>query len=624
MMKNTLKVALLGLACVSYASATEIRSPWVAERGPLRYTFEKADKDSYSLNFWSATNMKEAHKAFAKHSFETKPLSQLIFNKSDFEIQEAFPNAKMAAGYDDFNPLVGLKQLNPRVQYTEVGMNLGGEVAFHVYDKKGRVGVRANVPFRKVEMSRLDNGLDQAENPTSDFVQSRLVSVDVNADDEFVPPAEKVQVVAKAYNLKAVAALYDADAVPLTVGGRKQNGEGSFTIFGNELADGTTQAALTGTDSTGNPQHYAYKMTNDAEEEHGRDNNFGNEDFLHIPASNLSSGLSANELADFASNTNYTDLLDSPSFDKNAGNYWLIFRRQTNAGQNNPFKFGSGIRDKAGDLGQTLQTNIDALLQTYDVNAFYFLAGHGYHMDSQIRTGLGDINAEVFYAHDLTENLEAEVRAIMRAPTGGDNNLYGSPYSAMLGNGGHFELGLGGMLAWAPLSWMNLKFDAAYNFALQAKEHRMATFKGSKIKNMGPRADADVSWSYGTARVDATVFHAKTRDIRTVFGYEFYYKAADSVKYKSAQSASWLGAVTLSEAAIAARVRTGQPALAETFAVDNKLAAANTESISHKARFETSYQVHKYFEFYAGGSMAFAGQNVMQDKDAHCGFNVRF
>jgi hypothetical protein len=59
-------------------------------------------------------------------------------------------------------------------------------------------------------------------------------------------------------------------------------------------------------------------------------------------------------------------------------------------------------------------------------------------------------------------------------------------------------------------------------------------------------------------------------------------------------------------------------------ALDKKLAVKNTESIAHKARFETSYQVSKYFELFAGGSFTFAGQNAMRDRDTHGGFNIRF
>jgi hypothetical protein len=58
--------------------------------------------------------------------------------------------------------------------------------------------------------------------------------------------------------------------------------------------------------------------------------------------------------------------------------------------------------------------------------------------------------------------------------------------------------------------------------------------------------------------------------------------------------------------------------------LDNKLARANTESISHKGRFESSWKPNRWLEMFWGGSVVFAGQNAFRDFDAHGGFNVRY
>ena len=99
-------------------------------------------------------------------------------------------------------------------------------------------------------------------------------------------------------------------------------------------------------------------------------------------------------------------------------------------------------------------------------------------------------------------------------------------------------------------------------------------------------------------------FHPKTSDIRSTLGYEFYYKTKDNVSYISGTAVPFDGSAA-------------KP-------LDNKLAAANTESMSHKVRFEASYQLSQYLELFCGGSYTFAGQNVMRDTDTHGGFNVRF
>ena len=94
MNKNLVKVALLGALAVGSAYATEMRTPWISTDGPLRYTFEKLNKNKSNINLWSATHMKEAHKAFLKHGTDTKDLAALIFNKQSFTIEEALPDAE--------------------------------------------------------------------------------------------------------------------------------------------------------------------------------------------------------------------------------------------------------------------------------------------------------------------------------------------------------------------------------------------------------------------------------------------------------------------------------------------------------------------------------------------------
>ena len=80
MNKNLRKLVLAALLVPASAGATEIRTPWPANNGPLRYTFEKLHKDKGSLNLWSTIHMKEASRAFLKHSTKTKDIASLIFN----------------------------------------------------------------------------------------------------------------------------------------------------------------------------------------------------------------------------------------------------------------------------------------------------------------------------------------------------------------------------------------------------------------------------------------------------------------------------------------------------------------------------------------------------------------
>jgi hypothetical protein len=183
----------------------------------------------------------------------------------------------------------------------------------------------------------------------------------------------------------------------------------------------------------------------------------------------------------------------------------------------------------------------------------------------------------------------------------------------MSGNGDHWEVKLGGMIAFQPAKWINMKLDAYYSFVIEATEHRMAAFQGAAIKNFGPKADADVDWGYFVGRLDFTFFHPKSSDIRTVFGYEFYYKTEDHLTYKRSSMQSFAGQNLVDGAWVD-----------DPRALDNHLARQNTESMSHKLRGEISYQANTYFELYASASSTFAGQNAFRDSDYQGGFLIRF
>ena len=122
-------------------------------------------------------------------------------------------------------------------------------------------------------------------------------------------------------------------------------------------------------------------------------------------------------------------------------------------------------------------------------------------------------------------------------------------------------------------------------------------------------------YGYFTGRFDFNFFHPKDSGIRSTIGYELYYKTEDHLTFKQKQMESWLGGKFV-------------PGVLDVQSnpqdLDNKLASKNTESIAHKVRFETSAQLLKHFEVFAGGSLTFAGQQVMRDRDAHGGFNIRF
>jgi hypothetical protein len=289
---------------------------------------------------------------------------------------------------------------------------------------------------------------------------------------------------------------------------------------------------------------------------------------------------------------------------------WFTFRRAVDVAHADKECFAQNLATDNDGIGKKIRDSIEESLKPYTENQWQFLARHGYELETRIRRGLGDMDLDLFYEHTFNPEWMGELWVGVRFPTGGSDEKYGSAYLPMLGNGEHWEVKLGGQLAYQPASWINMKLDAYYSFVIEATEHRMAAFNGAHIKNMGPQADADVDWGYFVGRFDFNFFHPKTSDIRSTVGYEFYYKTEDHSTFKRGSMTPWYG-----------DKKSGASAAAP---LSNSLQRSHTEGMSHKVRFEASYQVMKYLEIFSAMSTVFAGQNVMADRDCNIGFNVRF
>src|SRR5579862_3075922 len=157
MNRNLKALSLLGALVVNSAFATEWRTPWISERGPLRYTFEKLhnEEGKSNLNYWSVLHAKGANKAFGNNG-DTTPITTLIFNKSDFSLNEIFPNSDVPLNTENFNPFLRTVKIHPRVAYFETGATFGGRWDYPVYKDKGRIGIRGTVPVRSIEIERKD------------------------------------------------------------------------------------------------------------------------------------------------------------------------------------------------------------------------------------------------------------------------------------------------------------------------------------------------------------------------------------------------------------------------------------------------------------------------------------
>jgi hypothetical protein len=780
MMHKSLKLALVGLLVASSASAlSEIRSPWITEDGPIRYTFEKLNKDKSNLNFWWAGHYKGASKAFLKLSTKSQPLTALIFGQADFTMNQIFPGGNVPFEVAEYSPFLNLATFSPRANYSEFGFTFGGRWDCPVYEHKGRIGLRTMIPFRRIQIER-DDFIDKNANPLTNYVATELVKVsrnnptfdegqagadaatngslaqvataaavgqlltqagantveqavlraaakystatgndvlvtaanpgaaavangvigtgsagqtdaptvvaalaeavptDPNGGDtkdvalsQFVAAVGKgaaasntpagivaafnaavlnannqnelnavgsrgdraavnnqPEVVCTAYRLDLVQQLRDTsqksalqlktnargNPVPTVFGTNIGYAENQFNRGTVALTFGATPAAVIGQGytawQTSNATLPGYWQVNPADIEEV--------DPAHFAVADVTKSAADGKIAEFNAASDYSTLLTAdgnfqPGFAATAAQSWLTFRHA--ADSTDPNKFApeptGGVSNAA-----TIANTIAARLQAYRENPYNFLDRKGYDLDTRLRNGLGDIDLDLFYEHTFNPEWMGELWTGVRFPTGGTNNKYGSPYLPILGNGEHFEVKIGAQLCYQPASCMNIKLDTYYSFVLEATEHRMAAFQGATIKNMGPRADADVDWGYFVGRLDFNFFHPKTSDIRSTIGYEFYYKTEDHVTYKQSSMQSWLGALW--------NPATGTYSLPNLQPLSNALEKSHTEGISHKVRFEVSYQVMKYLEIFSAASTVFAGQNVMADTDANLGFNVRF
>ncbi len=774
MNKSFNKLSLLGAALLvtSSAFATEWRTQWISNMGPIRYSFDRLHDDSWNLNLWSSAHAKSADSAFLHHGMDKKPLTALFFNKANFSLNEIFPNGQVPFNAQEYSPYLRLMRLSPRANYTEWGMNLGGRFDYAVCNGKGFVGVRANIPFRRIEIEREDftdvnedltndfvatsvvrinrnspvnnvgqgaadaaaatNGasfdgsaaainaviaavnsvapkgpagayrvtgyqnptdpaairtaapindpqsLDDSNNAvasvisaggnftaasllaleadtlgaaavnTGDFTASQVVAGGLTASestslvmatainsiaDEINAASDRgdrasvgpqVDVEVRAYRLDFVQALNDGSNQSAV-----QPGNGSFYLFGNDVAVAADQknratVGLTQSADASTLEHTGFNAWMPA---NATDANAAAVAVSDIQQINATLGNVA-DIGVFDSSTDYSGLIDSSgsgNFNacagEQAGEQWLTFRRAANSADPERFaRESNGVPGNGGNIAR----NIEALLARYQEHPLDFMERQGFVFNSDTVDGLGDIDIDLFYEHQINDFLIGGASFGIRAPSGQRHRAYHThknpdvpvwnPYTPVLGNDGHVEIKLAAFLDFDTCSWLNINIDASYNFVLNATEQRAATFAGMCIKNIGPVTCATVNWGYFRGHVDFNFVHPSDDRLRSMVGYEFYYKTRDSVCFKEKQLQSWLGGQYDSNGVL-------QPNLID---LDGRVAAQHTESIAHRARAETHYRLSQYVDLYAGAAITFAGQNIMADSDAQLGLDVRF
>ena len=249
-------------------------------------------------------------------------------------------------------------------------------------------------------------------------------------------------------------------------------------------------------------------------------------------------------------------------------------------------------------------------------NTDHWLAARGFGFATDKHVGLGDTTLELFYAHEFSAKLSMELNGGLVMPTAAGKKSYGNPYHVHLGNCGHTELFGGLSFSWQPANWIAFDLQGSYGEVFKNREQRMAVPIGSLVKNIGPRADAEVSWHRANAQAGLTLMHPRMRNLRTSLAYRFGYKSAEKIVFDDSTTASWLG-----KKYVAA---TGAFTTANDMTLSCALAAANTEAFAHVVAASSVYDVNDYLSFNCGGSYTVAGKNMPQETEMHVGCVVKF
>ncbi|MBY0352793.1 hypothetical protein K2W90_00335 [Candidatus Babeliales bacterium] len=633
-MKKMLKVLVLTACAFSCtAVASDYRSPLITDRGPLRYDFD-LKKDKWSLHTWSLGHFRNAEKAFTKHSFDTESIAKMIFGKSEFTISDSFEaGIENKYFFENSNPFLSAAKIRPCVTYSERGLTVGGRFEYPVWQNKGRIGIRASVPFRTVRLERDD---EAEQSPGANQLQECIVKGDAVSITDSMPTAKVFSPISRyklalLYSLKYINNLNQVvrylrlgtALAPAEMGASAYNNVNAANYVGTDIPF----AIITSNPGGLPPRNRPTGVTTDNANPNGlfadqagtirlgADVSTNAQALQALP--NALGALNDNGYA-FQAGTDYSNLFNDPKFNT----LWAtqVFNS----------KVAPAAAPSTEGIGSRAEVDfIDGLLQQYDTNIFNWLTNNtDYLLKTNQRAGIGNADIDFFYEHTFNDDWRVELCLGVRLPTDGDNDgVANNPYSARLGNDNHVEIKFAAMAAWAALDWLNLKSDISYNFVLEATENISATFKGATVKNFGPGVDAEIDYGYFRFNLDGTFFHRKTRKLATTVGYEFYYKTEDNINFKKKTAASWLGKVWATAAGAPVEVGSGVPGT--KFAdyemnLDSKVAEKDTERISHRVRLESSWHAHRYLHLYVGSAYSFAGKNIPRESDTYGGFQIRF
>jgi hypothetical protein len=622
------KCILVAILSTGVLVGTTLQPPIFFENGPLRCLFDFDEPlSTRNLKLWSATTSRQSSEAYLDvFGTQTDELSRLVFNASDFKVTDAFPDCLIPQNSEYYNPLLRTVHINSKIDHKERSVLFGGRYAFSVNNDAGRIGFRWMVPIKSVTVRRLDfdsvpRGADlqdvlaysgqiiprPGETPINvppfpmmrmDFaealVQSRSKNPALNLADTQNPPKVGASIISDA-NLTGGLDEFVGTVQRCLGVVRVRRGQLPSQPGVKNTAIITTVPVITAPRTTPTAAQLAYA---DGTDDVLPDDGNAEYDLIYRLETTGNPGRYS-KLADETT----TDIQERRGRQRLKEELWLI-----------PRVYSSGSSLRAGFTEGGALNILTRLSEQVTENAFEFFDDKGYSLDSFAVAGLGDSQIDLFYEHVLSDKCYGELTLGLVIPTAQDSKDFTSPYHTYLGNGKHFEVKLGGSLWAQPLSRLNVKAECQYGCVIPTEETMRASFKGALIKNMGPLINAFVGWNYYVARINATMFHFKTKALSTMLGYEIYYKEKDSLIFPENAMETWQGKKILPDGLAVRNPRQ----------LDESVTTKNTHSIAHRIKFETSMRVTNQCEFSLGFGYSFVGLNSPKTIDFGLVCNVIF
>lgn len=616
---NQYKVLALLSATWFAAEARQIQLPPVVvgmQDGYIHYKEPrpKDDEACWNYDLWANANATLADRGHTtKDNRKTESLTGIWFNQDSFTLLEAFA----PGSYSPLYPALGVFRVTPKFNFSQQTANFGITIERGLCCGKYRVGLRATLPVRHVRVQQ-DDCCDLAE--TLDDVRV-LVNEQAQTNRNFNPP-DGLTIVKEsyAYRLDFLASLpYEANNASILnriVLFSDPNRLGRISMAAQDMTGSSMDEVDVTANSVaaGQPVHVILsdKIPNlpfslvNAPETASANQVLPSESQLPILVGDGTSAFavandgSGNERARFDASQDYTALGNNPVQQRRL---WVVpTTRNAPTNATPPTNAATPTTFIKDESAQTLETDVEQIVRNGIRSVEDFLTASGLTFDSQQMSGLGDLDAALYFSRQGCW-WYAEVWGGMLCPTG---RKIKNPGQLLLlqstGNNKHWEGRVGLTFGMEPTDWFNFTLGGYYSHAFKHKENVAASFQGATVKNIGPATTANISWGYFVGNADFTFRVPCNPFVGFTFGYSPYVKQKDKVKFTETTLPDLFGV---------------------TQTLDASVIEKRTNVVSHSFRAEGFMQTC-YGEVFAGFSRVFAGKNSMHESTYYLGMVAYF